>query len=99
MLTNIFGKISIGIWSILFDNGWPISDIDPRQDWVLSDVIIISTCDFVEPLKILIIRHELIDPSQRLLRVHIVSQSVFLYFDKWFDAAQEIINISEIKMK
>jgi hypothetical protein len=50
MTTHVLGQISIGIVLLLL-----IGNEYPRQDGVLGDIIIVSTCDLVQPLKVLIV--------------------------------------------
>ena len=63
MPTYILGEVSISGWIILFNDCRTITNIDPGKNWILGDIVVISTSDFIEPLKILVIRHELINPS------------------------------------
>ncbi len=42
---------------------WVIGNESPGEDRVLCDIIVISACDLIQPLQVLIIGHVLIDPE------------------------------------
>ena len=47
----------------------------------MSDIVVIPACDFVEPLKILIIRQFLVDPQKRLLRCEVIVERITFHLD------------------
>jgi hypothetical protein len=59
MTAHIFTQISILIEAVLC-----VFNIDPWEDRILSDVVIVSACDFIKPLKVLIVGDLLIYPSK-----------------------------------
>lgn len=65
----------------------------------MRDVVVISACDLVKPLEVLVIRHEFIDPMHGFLRVHVIRKRIFFDLDKRLKYAEEGIDIAEIKMQ
>lgn len=63
--TYVLSEVSICLMLIFLIGCQFFSNMYPRQDWILRDIIVIPACDLVEPLQILIIRHELVDPMHR----------------------------------
>lgn len=52
LASHVLGEVSVCSGLFLL-----IGDVDPGQDRILGDVIVIPTCDLVKPLQILIIGH------------------------------------------
>lgn len=50
MAANVFGKISIGFQLVGFVGLELLTYVDPRQDWILRNVIVVPACDLVQPL-------------------------------------------------
>jgi hypothetical protein len=50
MTSYVFGQISIRMLVVLFTYLCFIANVDPRKDWILGNIIIVSSCYFIKPL-------------------------------------------------
>jgi hypothetical protein len=73
--------------------------VHPGQHGILRDVVVVPACDFVEPLQILVVGHELVDPPHGLFRVHVVRKGVFLNFDEVLEDGEEAVYVFAVEME
>lgn len=55
---HILSEITVGLRVLLF-----VGLVNPGEEGVLSDIVIAAASNFIEPLKVLIVRYSFIDPS------------------------------------
>ncbi len=91
---HVLEEISVGIGLFVI-----VGNESPGQNWILSNIIVIPPRDFIQPLQILVIGHELVNPKNRLLRTHIVRKGVLFNFDILLSNGKEGIDIPEIEME
>lgn len=76
---HVFGEVSeLSSFCVEFAG---IRDKNPGKDWVLCDIGIASTCNLIEPLKVLIIGEVLIDPLNWPMRVEVVAEGILFDLD------------------
>jgi len=91
---HILGEISIGFRVILF-----VRLVNPGEEGILSDIVIAAASDFIEPLKILIVRYCFIDPTQRLRRFNVICERVLLYFCTVLNGREKTLRIFIVKVE
>ena len=65
----------------------------------MRDIVVVPACDLVQPLEVLVIGHEFVNPMHGFLGVDVIRKSILFDLDKGLEDAEEGIDIAEIKMK
>lgn len=94
MASHVLEEVPVGIGILGL-----VGHENPRQNWVLRNIVIIPACNLVEPLEILIVGHEFVDPKDWLARVHIVRKGILFDLDVLFHDGQEGVHIPEVEME
>lgn len=76
-----------------------VGDEGPGEDWVLGDIVVVPACDFVEPLEVLVVGDEFVDPQGWLGRSDVVREGVLLDLDVLLDDGQEGIHVPQVEVK
>ena len=94
MASHILSQITVFFFAILL-----IFNVEPRQNRILRNIVIISTGYLVKPLQVLIVGHFFIDPLERFMRIQVVLVGIFLHLHILLHDVYEGIGIVEIEIE